>query len=80
MIGLVRKTDSFGTVEYFTIVGMTETDCFEQVSELTFHARECDTGNKFYLVATRQNGIWYDIQGKQLTDEYIKPFLTNIGD
>ena len=69
MTGLVRKSDSDGKVSYFTIVGMTESDCFEQVSELSSHARQCDTGNKFYLVATRQNGIWYDIEGKKLSDE-----------
>lgn len=75
MTGLVRKSDSFGMVSYFTIVGMTESDCFEQVTELNFHTRQCDTGNRFYLIATRQNGKWYDIEGKELSDEYIRTYL-----
>lgn len=75
MTGLVRKSDSFGMVSYFTIVGMTESECFDQVSELISHARQCNTGNSFYLVATRQNGIWYDIEGKTLSDTYIKTYL-----
>ena len=75
MTGLVRKRDSDGKVSYFTIVGMTEDDCFGQVSELCTHSRECGTGNRFYLAATRQNGVWYDIDGRQLSDDFIRPFL-----
>ena len=75
MTGLVRKSDSDGKVSYFTIVGMTEGDCFDQVSELSSHARQCGTGNRFYLVATRQNGTWYDIEGKTLSDAYIRTYL-----
>lgn len=75
MIGLVRKSDSDGKVSYFTIVGINMDDCERQVSELCDHARHCDTGNKFYLVATRQNGVWYDIEGKTLSDEYVRTYL-----
>ena len=75
MTGLVRKSGSDGKVSYFTIVGMTESDCFDQVSELSSHARQCGTGNRFYLVATRQNGTWYDIEGKTLSDAYIRTYL-----
>jgi hypothetical protein len=75
MTGLVRKSDSDGKVSYFTIVGMTEDDCFSQVSELCTWSRKCGTGNRFYLVATRQNGVWYDIEGKTLSDEYVRTFL-----
>ena len=75
MTGLVRKSDSDGKVSYFTIVGMNEDNCFSQVSELCTHARECGTGNRFYLVATRQSGVWYDIEGKTLSDEYVRTYL-----
>lgn len=75
MTGLVRKSDSDGKVSYFTIVGMNEDDCFGQVSELCAHSRECGTGNRFYLVATRKEGVWYDIEGKPLSDEYVRTYL-----
>ena len=77
MIGLVRKKDSFGMLSYFTIVGLTEDDCFGQVSELSWHSRHCDTGNRFYLVATRKDGVWYDIEGKKLSNEYIRTYLAD---
>lgn len=75
MTGLVRKSDSDGKVSYFTIVGMNEDDCFGQVSELSRHSRQCDTGNRFYLVATRKDGVWYDIEGKPLSDAYVRTYL-----
>lgn len=75
MTGLVRKSDSDGKVSYFTIVGITDGDCFKQVSELSSHAKQCGTGNRFYLVAIRQSGTWYDIEGKPLSDAYIRSYL-----
>lgn len=75
MIGLVRKSDSDGKTSYFTIVGMDVSDCEGQSSELNRHARTCGTGNRFTLIATRQTGVWYDIEGRRVSDEYIRPFL-----
>lgn len=75
MRGLVRKCDSDGKVSYFTIVGINQDNCFRQVNELCDHARHCDTGNKFYLVATRQYDAWRDIEGNTLIDEYVLTLL-----
>jgi hypothetical protein len=75
MRGLVRKSDSDGKTSYFIIVGINMDDCEHQVSELCDHARHCDTGNKFYLVATRQYDEWRDIEGRTLSDEYVLTFL-----
>jgi hypothetical protein len=75
MIGLIRKSDSDGQASYCTIVGINMDDCECQSSELNRHARTCGTGNRFTLIATRQTGVWYDIEGRRVSDEYIRPFL-----
>ena len=55
MIGLIKKTDSFGDVSYFTIVGANEGSLFDQMSELNDHAYFCDTGNSFRLIGHTQD-------------------------
>jgi hypothetical protein len=37
----------------------------------------CEIRARFFLVATRQNGTWYDIEGKPLSDAYIRTYLEN---
>ena len=77
MMGLVRKSDSFGMLSYFTIVGTSEMDCHRQVSELNHYGDLCEIRARFSLIATRQNGTWYDIEGKPLSDAYIRTYLEN---
>ena len=77
MTGLVRKRDSFGMLSYFTIVGKSEMDCHRQVSELNHYGDLCEIRARFFLVATQQNGVWYDIEGKVLSNEYIRTYLEN---
>ena len=77
MTGLVRKRDSFGMLSYFTIVGTSEMDCHRQVSELNHYGDLCEILARFSLVATRQNGTWYDVEGKPLSDAYIRTYLEN---
>ena len=66
MIGLIERTDSFGDVSYFTIVGANESSLFDQMSELNEHAYYCDTGNKFRLIAHKVGTHWFDNVGKIL--------------
>lgn len=76
MQALIRKNDSFGKATYFTIVGMNVDDCFDHVSDLNNHAYHCQTGSHFWLVATREEGVWYSVvDGRKLSDEYIKELL-----
>ena len=76
MQALVRKNDSFGKATYFTIIGMNMDDCFDQVQELNNHAYHCQTGNHFWLVATREEGVWCSVvDGRKLSDEYVKELL-----
>lgn len=75
MTGLIRRSDSFGKTSYFTIVGLDERACFDQLRELNSHARECETGNQFALIAYRIEGKWFSVDGKELSYNYIKEFL-----
>jgi hypothetical protein len=77
MTGLVRKRDSFGMLSYFTIVGTSEMDCHRQVSELNHYGDLCEIRARFSLVATQQNGVWYDVEGEVLSNEYIRTSLEN---
>lgn len=76
MLGLIRKTDSFGKTTYFTIVGMNESNCFDQLRDLNSHARECETGSKFAFIAYRNGGKWFSIDGQELSNEYINKLLS----
>jgi hypothetical protein len=75
MIGLVRKSDSFGMLSYFTVVGSNIDHIDAQVTELNHWGDLTEIRARFTLIATRQNGVWYDIDGRRLSDEYIRPFL-----
>lgn len=75
MTGLVRKKDSFGMLSYFTVVGSNVDHIDAQVTELNHWGDLTEIRARFTLIATRQNGVWYDIEGRQLSDEYIRPFL-----
>lgn len=75
MRGLVRKKDSFGMLSYFTVVGSNVDHIDAQVAELNHWGDLTEIRARFTLIATRQNGVWYDIEGRQLSDEFIRPFL-----
>jgi hypothetical protein len=75
MIGLIKKTDSFGDVSYFTIVGANESSLFDQMSELNEHAYYCDTGNEFILIGYRECDKWYTNDGKPLDGMYVLELL-----
>lgn len=75
MIGLVRKSDSFGMLSYFTVVGSNIDHIDAQVTELNYWGDLTEIRARFTLIATRQTGVWYDIEGMRLSDEYIRPFL-----
>ena len=71
MIGLIERTDSFGDVSYFTIVGANESSLFDQMSELNEHAYYCDTGNEFRLIAHKIGPQWFDNGGEILENSDI---------
>lgn len=75
MTGLVRKRDSFGMLSYFTVVGFNLNHINEQVSELNHYGDLCEIMARFSLVATKQDGVWYDIQGKIMSYDHIKTLL-----
>lgn len=77
MLALIKKTDSFGCVSYFTIVGMSESDCFDQLVELNSHAYYCETGNEFRLVGYKTDNKWATIDGKPM-DNYVVNELLRI--
>lgn len=72
MLALIEKTDSFGCVSYFTIVGMSESDCFDQLVELNSHAYYCETGNNFKIMGYRVDNGWITVDGKPLNKNFIK--------
>ena len=75
MIGLVRKKDSFGMLSYFTVVGSNIDHIDAQVTELNHWGDLTEIRARFTLIATRQTGVWYDIEGKTLSDEYVRTYL-----
>ena len=75
MLGLIRKSDSFGKTSYFTIVGANESSLFDQLCELNSHAYECETGNEFALIAHRIEGKWLSVEGKEWSNDYISELL-----
>jgi hypothetical protein len=75
MLGLIRKSDSFGKTSYFTIVGANESSCFDQLCELSSHAYECETGNEFALIAYRIEGKWFSVDGKEWSNDYVSELL-----
>lgn len=75
MIGLVRKKDSFGMLSYFTVVGSNIDHIDAQVSELNHFGDMVEIHARFTLIATQQSGVWYDIEGKKLSNEYIRTYL-----
>lgn len=75
MLGLIRKSDSFGKTSYFTIVGANESDCFNQLCELNSHAYECKTGNEFALIGYKIEGKWFSVDGKEWNNDYVSEFL-----
>ncbi|MBQ2418128.1 MAG: hypothetical protein II282_08050 [Alistipes sp.] len=71
MIGLIERTDSFGDVQYFTIIGANESSLFDQMSELNEHAWYCDTGNRFRLIGHKIGVRWFDNVGKLLDNSEL---------
>lgn len=75
MTGLVRKKDSFGMLSYFTVVGYNIDDIDTQVAELNYYGDMVEIHARFTLIATRREGVWYDIEGKPLSDAYVRTYL-----
>lgn len=75
MIGLIKEIDSFGDVSYFTIIGNSESNCFDQVCELNDHAYECKTGNQFRIVGYKMDGQWAFVNGEPMDSGYVNMVL-----
>lgn len=75
MVGLIKRTDDWGGVTYLTIVGATREDCFKRVNEMNEVDGHSEIHATFKLIATQENGVWYDCEYRKLSDIYVNSCL-----
>ena len=75
---LLKRKDRFGGISYITIEDTTKENCNQQVNEMNYYGDLSEIQARFYVMATQQNGIWYDNNDEKLDNEFIKTCLKKI--